>query len=204
MGGQRAWQRDGKLLRCRWWIKSVFRGFASANGFPCLKSQTKTLHSAINANELVFKFRLASDSSHCGKRWVCKLWLPNKGEADGAFCYEEAALFDSSKAILRPVIRISQETSDHISVLPAGQKNTSSTIWTDQRKLGTNWLTKMTMLWKGQQPLTATVSNLLFSPCDSIWKLHYAHILLQAIDGQQLLEPIFKRFLFSKCILLLI
>ncbi len=122
----------------------------------------------------------------------CKLWLPNKGEADGVFCYEEAVLFDSSKAILRPVIRLSQGTSDHISVLPAGQKNTTSTIWTDQRKQGTNWPMKMPMFWKGQQPLTAIVSNLLFSPCDSIWKLHYVHIILQAINMQQLLEPIFK------------
>lgn len=128
-------------------------------------------------------------------------WLSNKDEADGAFCYEEAALFDSSKAILRPVIRCSQETSDHISVVPAGQKNTSSTIWTDQRKQGTNWPTKMPTLWKGQQPLTATVSNLLFSPCDSIWKLHYAHILLQAIDVQQLLEPIFKIYVFKMYII---
>lgn len=182
MGGQRAWQRVGEILWCTRRMKSVFRGFASTRGFPCLKWRIKTLLPAINTNELIFKFRLASDStSHCGKRWDRKLWLSIKDEADGAFCYEEATLFHSSKAILRPVIRLSLGSSDHISVLPAGQKNTSSTIWTDQRKQGTNWPSKMPPLWKGQQPLTATVSNLLFSLCDSIWKLHYAHILLQAI-----------------------
>lgn len=69
----------GEFLQCTRIIKSVFPCFASACGFPCLKCQTKTLHSAINTNELLFKFRLASDStSHCGKRRDHNLGYPIK------------------------------------------------------------------------------------------------------------------------------